>query len=136
MKYIPQATPFVMIDELVDANPQESKASFTISDENIFVKNGVFTEPGLIENMAQTAAAGIGYMAMEAGEKESPIGFIGQIKNLKINYLPAIGKTLNTTISIQNSLLNIRVLSGIIKEGEKIIATAEMNVYIQENLTH
>lgn len=135
MKYIPQAPPFEMIDELIEANLQESSTSLTIREDNIFVKDGVFTEPGLIENMAQTAAAGIGYMSLNAGEKESPIGFIGQIKNLKINYLPSVGQKLKTTTSIQNSLMNIRVLSCIIKGGAEMVASAEINVFIQEHLS-
>lgn len=133
MKYIPQAPPFEMIDQLLNANPTESHSQLAIQEDNIFVENGYLTEPGLIENMAQTAAAGIGYLAFSDGATESPIGFIGQIKNLKIYWLPKVGQRITTHVSVQNALLNVRVLTASIHLEENIIATTEMKVFLQEN---
>lgn len=132
MKYIPQAPPFEMIDQLLSANPTESHAQLTIQEDNIFVENGYFTEPGLIENMAQTAAAGIGYLALSEGAEESPVGFIGQVKNLKIYRLPQTGQQIITHVSVQNSLLNVRILSAKINLDDELIASAEMKVFLQE----
>ena len=55
---IPQKPPMVMVDKLIFAEEKKVVTSFLIRRDNIFCSDGVFTEAGLIENMAQTAAAG------------------------------------------------------------------------------
>ncbi|HET8574073.1 MAG TPA: hypothetical protein VFL76_09395 [Edaphocola sp.] len=130
MKYLPQAPPFEMIDLLTAANDHESHSQFLIRKDNIFVINGIFTEPGIIENMAQTAAAGIGYQAMTKQQATPPIGFIGQIKNLNIYHLPAVGSQISTAIIIENSILNVRVLRGKVLMAQQLIAEGSFKVFI------
>jgi hypothetical protein len=52
-----------MVDELLFSDDNITKTSFTVTADNVFVINGEFSEAGLMENMAQTAAAGSGNMA-------------------------------------------------------------------------
>jgi len=61
LKLIPQRPPFVMVGELIEYNETGFTSTFSIDADNIFVKNGRFTEEGILENIAQTAAAGAGY---------------------------------------------------------------------------
>jgi len=131
MKYIPQAAPFEMIDQLVTANEQESYSQLTIREDNIFVVNGFFTEPGIIENMAQTAAAGIGYQAMKEQQDKPPLGFIGQIKNLHIYYLPKVDSQISTEIIVENALLNVKVLKSKVSIGQQLIAEGSFKVFIE-----
>jgi hypothetical protein len=58
---IPQKPPFVMIDALLFSDEKRTVSSFKIPEKNIFVKEGLFLEPGLVENIAQTAAARAGH---------------------------------------------------------------------------
>ena len=58
---IPQKTPFVMIDKMYYFSGDKIVSGFTISEENIFSFNSLFTASGLIENMAQTVALHTGY---------------------------------------------------------------------------
>ncbi len=58
---IPQKYPFVMVDKLLYIDETSARSSFYIKGDNVFVKNGFFTEGGLLENMAQTAALKAGY---------------------------------------------------------------------------
>lgn len=130
MKYIPQAPPFEMIDRLIMANDHKSQSRFIIREDNIFVFNGFFTEPGIIENMAQTAAAGIGRQAMEKEHTTPPIGFIGQIKNLNIYHLPTVGKQIYTEIIIENVVLNVRILRGKVRMAQQLIAEGSLKVFV------
>lgn len=131
MKYIPQAAPFEMIDQLVATNEQESHSQLSIREDNIFVLNGCFTEPGIIENMAQTAAAGIGYQAIAEKQSTPPLGFIGQIKNLNIYHLPEVGSQISTEIIVENTLLNVKVLKGKVRIGQQLIAEGSFKVFVE-----
>ncbi len=131
MKYIPQAAPFVMIDELVSSDDTQTICRFTITTDNIFIDSkGCFAEAGLVENMAQTAAAGTGFKAA-AGSEAPPVGFIGQIKNLEIFRLPVVGDTIETTITQQNQVMNALMVLGTIRINQDLIARAEYKIFLQ-----
>jgi len=128
--YIPQRPPFVMVDELLRADEQMSQTSFTIREGHLFVENGVFTEPGLVENMAQTAAAGTGFKAAQK-EEPAPVGFIGALKGLNIKELPKVGDTITTDISFLHQVMNAHVVMGRIFCGKREIASCEFKIFIQ-----
>ena len=100
---IPQKPPMAMLDKILEVNTQKAVTGLTITTDNIFCKNGFFKAPGLTENIAQTAAAQVGYLAAQEGQ-EPPVGFIGAIKKLEIIQLPKIGDELVTTIEIENEV--------------------------------
>lgn len=131
MQYIPQAAPFVMIDEIVLANEQQTTTTFRIPEEHLFVSEGYFTEPGLIENMAQTAAAGTGYMAAQQ-HAAPPVGFIGQVKQLEILALPKVGEQITTTTTNVQQVMNAFIVNGVIHSGDTLIARAEYKIFLQE----
>ena len=73
---IPQRAPIVMVDELLDVYGIVSRSRFTIREENIFVDNGILSECGLIEHIAQSAAERVGYI-FKSKNQPIPIGYIG-----------------------------------------------------------
>ena len=130
MKYIPQAAPFEMIDELVHATEAETKTRFTVREGHLFVEDGFFTEPGLIENMAQTAAAGTGWKAAQENSP-APVGFIGAVKNFEVSELPAIGDTIVSTVVMQHQVMNAHIVQGTVSLNDKQIASAEFKIFLQ-----
>ncbi len=130
-KFIPQAAPFVMVGNIVEATKELTKTSFTISSDNILVKNGYFTEAGLVENMAQTAAAGTGYHSKQEG-KEPTVGFIGALKNLLINELPKIGDTITTEVRFMHQVLNVHIVQGRVSRNGKELASCELKIFLQQ----
>ncbi|PSK92142.1 3-hydroxyacyl-ACP dehydratase [Taibaiella chishuiensis] len=131
MKYIPQGPPFVMIDELLRTGDTETLTAFTVREGHLFVDNGHFTEPGLMENMAQTAAAGMGKKA-EDNQEPVRVGFIGAIKNWQLHRLPVIGDTLNTRISVLHQVMNAHIVQAVITCGGAPVAEAEFKIFLQE----
>lgn len=129
--YIPQRPPFVMIDELVSADDIDTITRFTVRENHLFVENGYFTEPGLIENMAQTAAASTGSKAYVAGEP-APVGFIGALKGLVITSLPQVGETIETKITLLHIIGNAHVAGGIIHLNGQEIARCEFKIFLQK----
>ena len=129
LSLIPQAPPFVMIDELVVSDEQSAITSLTIRPENIFVKNNYFEEPGMVENIAQTAAARVGHYAISENIAV-PIGYIGAINELKIFDLPKVGDTIETEIVIENQIFNVTIISGKIMCRDTVMATCKMKIFL------
>src|SRR5688572_8593831 len=89
--FIPQKPPFVMIDNLVDTTGEAFESNFTVRNENIFLRNNQLTEPALIENVAQTCAAGFAFLQKQQ-QGEPKIGFIGGITKLQVHTLPFLNE--------------------------------------------
>lgn len=119
-----------MVDKIIQADAKVSRTAFEVREGRMFVEGGFFTEPGLVENMAQTAAAGTGYRYQQMGETV-PVGFIGAIKNLKIYGLPKTGDTLQTEITIVHTVLNVHVVEAAVYVGEAKMASCEMKIFEQ-----
>ncbi|OSZ78085.1 3-hydroxyacyl-ACP dehydratase [Chitinophagaceae bacterium IBVUCB1] len=132
LQYIPQRPPFVMIDSIAKADGIVSETNFTIREGHLFVEDGTFTEPGLVENMAQTAAAGTGYSLMQQG-KTVPVGFIGALKGLNIMDFPKVGDTITTEVSFKNQVLNVHIVQGRVFNKGQEIANCELKIFLQES---
>jgi 3-hydroxyacyl-[acyl-carrier-protein] dehydratase len=130
-EYIPQKSPIVMIDTLNYCEGNVTKTTFLIEASNIFVKDNVLHEPGIIENIAQTAAAKAGYEVKKLG-KEPVLGFIGAIKDLKIHSFPKVGDLLETTVTIKNEVMDVTIIEGISTCGGIKVAECEMKIFIQK----
>ena len=131
LELIPQRPPFVMVDRLVSAGGRSVTSCLHIREDNIFVANGLFQESGLVENIAQTAAAMNGYRAMIKGEMTG-IGYLGGIRELKIMALPGVNRELKTTVTEENNIMNTSIIRGQIWEGQRLIAECEMKVFMEE----
>lgn len=130
MKYIPQAAPFEMIDALISADQAETITQFTVRAGHLFVEETFFTEPGLIENMAQTAAAGAGYKANQANHIP-PVGFIGAVKNFEVYQLPKLGDTIQTSTKLLHQVMNASVVEATVHLHQEVIARAEFKIFTE-----
>ena len=117
-----------MVEKLISTDEKKTITSLTILPENIFCEKGVLKEPGLIENMAQTAAAGSGYKSISRKEKP-PAGFIGGIRNLVINSLPAIGQVIRTEIIVEHEIFDALVVNAKVFLNDRVIAGCEMKIF-------
>jgi predicted hotdog family 3-hydroxylacyl-ACP dehydratase len=126
---IPQKPPFVMVSKLLYTDATSTRSNFYISADNVFVKDNVFQEAGLLENIAQTAALRAGYLAQV---KNEPVvaGYIGAVKDLEIFGLPKVDDELITEIIIENQIFDVTVFSGKVWHNEKLLAKCEVKVFI------
>lgn len=127
--YIPQRPPMVMIGELVSSTPESTTTTLTITDDNILVHEGQFTEAGLVENIAQTAALHAGYNRNQ-GEPVR-LGFIGALKDLKIHTLPSVNQEIATTVTILHQIMDVTVIGGVVRRDGEIMAECEMKIFLQ-----
>lgn len=119
----------VMVDKLVGAHEGIVETTFLIRKENVFCDNGIFTEAGLVENMAQTAAAGVGSKP-DLSEKEPPVGFIGGIRNLKILHYPSAGDELFTRVTIEHEVFDASVVKGEVFLHDDLIASCQLKIFL------
>lgn len=131
LAWIPQRPPMVLIDKVWTADQHQATTGLLVQEDTVFCENGYLQAPALAENIAQTAAAQAGFLAQQEGTPP-PVGFIGAMKNLKISSLPAVGEELQTQITIENSILNFTLIKGVAKVGERLIAEAEMKIFVAD----
>jgi predicted hotdog family 3-hydroxylacyl-ACP dehydratase len=128
-KLLPQKDPFVMVDCLYECNEKLVRTGFQPGEKNIFSVNGFFTEPGLIENMAQSAAAGTGYF-FTTQNKEVPVGFIGAVKDFRLFRLPAVNEPLETEIHVIAEVMNASVIRATVSCRGEELASCEMKIFL------
>jgi 3-hydroxyacyl-[acyl-carrier-protein] dehydratase len=124
---IPQRPPMKMIDALTDADEKSARGKLFILESNLFSDSGVFAEPGLIEFIAQTAAAYTGYKN-KILSKEVSEGYIGAIKNLVIYELPAINSLIESEIIIENEIVGYTIIAGRVYRDGRLMAECEMRI--------
>lgn len=127
---IPQKSPMAMVDGLLEQQEDFTISQLKILKENIFCENGFFTEAGLIENIAQTAALRNSYET-KLEKKESKIGYIGSLKRIKIYHLPKINSIIQTKITVLNNLMNVSIVKGEVFCDDELMAEGEMNIFLQ-----
>lgn len=121
-----------MVDRLVDIVDSTTTTAFLIREDNVFCENGEFREPGLIENMAQTAAAGVGSKPGNS-EGKAPLGFIGGIRNLKIDGFPKVGQEIITRVTVLHEVFDATIVQGGIFLDDRLIAGCELKIYLIKN---
>ncbi|NOQ28084.1 MAG: hydroxymyristoyl-ACP dehydratase [Bacteroidales bacterium] len=129
--FIPQREPMVMVQKLHKAEGGQTISSLDISESNIFCEEGFLQEPGLIENIAQTAAVGVGFEYRNEN-KDVPTGYIGAVQKLTIHKLPKIGNTIITEVNVEHIVFNTTLINGKITCDDQLIADCSMKIYLNE----
>ncbi|PWV50695.1 3-hydroxyacyl-ACP dehydratase [Chitinophaga sp. S165] len=127
--YIPQRTPIVMISGILEVRDNITRTGLQIAADNLFVEDGVLKSPGLLENMAQTAAARVGYIALQENTPV-PIGFIGAVKDFEVFEFPSAGSFIETTTEIQSQVFNATMVAAKVTLDGKVMAQCELKIFI------
>ena len=128
---IPQRPPFVMINRVLSCNPVVTITELEVREENVFVVDGRFTAEGLMENIAQTCAARMGYINLSQGEKVK-IGVIGAVSGYEVFRTPKVGERIVTTIEVEEELFQITLVNAVIHCGEEVLARAKMKIALMD----
>ena len=124
---LPQQPPFVMVEKLLFCDEITTKTSLLIKKVNVFVENDFLSQSGIIENVAQTCAARMGYLGDRNNIK---IGMIGSISDFEIFYLPKVDNEIFTEIVVETEIGNIVLLNATVVCNEKTVATGKMKVVL------
>jgi len=117
-----------MVDHLVDYSETQTTCELTIRKDNVFCENGELAAAGLIEHIAQTCAARLGYYNKYVLKVGVRLGFIGEVKDLEIVRLPREGETLNTTIVVMQEIFDVTLVNAEVRVGTEVIATTRLKI--------
>ncbi|MGL4957110.1 MAG: pseudouridylate synthase [Bacteroidales bacterium] len=131
LEMIPQRPPFVMVDKLTHYDDILSITELKVNEHNIFCKEGCLNEYGIIENIAQSCAARIGYKNLIKNDKIK-IGFIGAIKDVEIFARPNIGETIRTEVEVKSEVFAITLIEAKVFLNEKLLAKCEMKISLSD----
>lgn len=129
---IPQRPPMVMIDKLSNTWKKKGEGIFMVRESNPLCLGKHLTEAGIIECIAQTAAAYTGYLRVSE-KKDIVRGYIGSVKNLRIFSLPKAGDEIRTEIILENELLGFMIITGRIICKEMLMAECEMRILLEQD---
>ncbi len=128
---LPQQEPFVMVGCLIQIDEKSFATETQVKAENIFVDDGCLSASGLIENIAQTCAARIGFVNKYILQKGIQIGFIGAVRNLEILSLPQVGQTITTKVEVVEEVFGMTLAKATVTcEGETLVTT-EMKIALK-----
>ena len=131
-KLVPQRNPIVMVDTFFFADEESAETGLHVQSGNLFCEGGFLREPGMIEHMAQSAAAFAGYVPYTKG-KSPKLGFIGEVKKFKIVRLPKVGEFLHTRLHVLGEVASVILISAETKSSEEMLATCQMKIFIKED---
>ena len=128
---LPQRPPFVMIDRLLSSDEVYSVTELLVREDNLFIENERLTASGLIENIAQTCAARIGYINLSKGATVK-IGVIGAISNLNITKTPKVGEKLTTTIKLLEEVFQMTLVEAVVMSDDEELVHANMKIALTD----
>jgi len=126
---IPQKFPFVMVDKLYAYAEDSLVSGLKVQQDNIFFDNGQFTEPGLVEHMAQSVALHTGYQ-FYLKKEPAPTGYIGSIKEIDIKALPKLGDEIKTTVTILQEFAGITLVDIVTSLNGEVISSGQMKTIL------
>lgn len=126
---LPQRPPFVMIDRMIHFDEVVTTTQLEVRPDNLFMEaDGLLNNCALVENIAQTCAARMGYINQYIYKERVRLGFIGSIKNLQVLRPAREGEVLTTSIEVVQEVLQLTLVNATVKVGDETIATAEMKI--------
>lgn len=139
--FLPHRGSMLMVKDLLAIDDDSVSSGLPILNDCIFVNNkGFLTEPGLIENAAQTSTAIVGQSFFKeddvTGESNQLVGYISAIKKVEVFQLPKVGDYLTTKASLVSRLdtndMCICIINCSTFIDDKLIVDCTFNFLIHE----
>lgn len=126
---LPQRPPILMVDRLLSADDKRTETELLVRADNIFVENGMLKAYAIIENMAQTCAAQLGYADVYVnGHNDVRIGYIGSVKRMQIDDSPRVGESLRTRMEVVEDFGDLKLVTAESFVNNHRIAVAELTI--------
>lgn len=122
---LPQQVPFAMVDKVVHCEKELTNCIYTPLSKNPMVIDGFFSPEGMIEMMAQCAAARASILS--GGDVR--IGYIVTVKDFKCFDMVAVQTELQSELRLVNEIMQFQVFNVQVKQAEKLIAQAEIRIF-------
>ena len=124
---IPQRPPFVFVDEVVTVNGLSAILSYRVSPSCPLLSDGYLSIAGVLEHVAQSCAARIGYLQSQTNQPIR-IGYIGGVKSIEVLRNPQVGELLTTEVELIEEVFDISLLSCTTRVEGEVIAQAAIKL--------
>lgn len=128
---LPQQEPFVAVDRLVHFDSTLTVTEAKVKADSIFTDGGSLSATGLMENIAQTCAARIGYVNRYILKRGIQLGFIGAVRNFEVMRLPQVGETITTSVYVKEEIFGMTLAEAAVKVGGSTLATTEIKIAVK-----
>lgn len=128
---LPQQEPFVMVGCLTHVDQVRTVSETLIRQDNIFVDDGRFSASGLVENIAQTCAARIGFVNKYIYRRDIQVGVIGAVKNLEVLARPKAGATITTTVDVIQEIFGMTLASATVTCGDETLVRTQIKIAVR-----
>jgi predicted hotdog family 3-hydroxylacyl-ACP dehydratase len=127
---IPHRAPMRWIDALTDHTETTANATTCFRADHFAVNNGFALESALVECIAQTVAAALGWRTATSGPTGAPAnGMLVSVSNFRIHAQPPLDKTLNIEVRQLKRLGPMLLVTGQISHDGKTIAEGQLMLY-------
>ncbi|MES2620832.1 MAG: 3-hydroxyacyl-ACP dehydratase [Bacteroidota bacterium] len=115
---------------MIEVSDKVCISKFIFDETHALCQDGRLTSAGLMENIAQTAAAKTGYENSLKG-KGIPVGFIGDVRDFIFTKQPKVGEEITTRIEIIHEIFDVTVIAGTIELNGEEIASCNMKIFVE-----
>jgi len=137
---IPHRPPMVMVDRVITVDGFKTETCFEVKPDCLFVQEGVLSEMGMLENLAQTSFIFLNYFFIKPNEvlwdkEKDNLGVISTILELEVQHLPRIGDHLltctHTELVFTSDFLKICNIQGWVSANGETALQATMKMLLQ-----
>lgn len=129
---VPQRAPVLMVDALLHATDDAAETCLAVRPDNYFLdEDGLLAETGVLEHMAQSASALMGWRERCAGASTPPVGFIGEVKKFRCCRRPSVGENLHTSVTLRAEFDGIWVVGVTTQAGDRLVADTQLKVSVR-----
>ena len=130
--FIPQREPMLMVDKLFACDEASVETGLTVSPANIFVgEGGLFSESGMIEHIAQSAACFAGYNDW-INHRPIVLGYIAEIKKFALASTAHVGDELVSKLTVVSQAMNITLMNATTTIGGKVAASCKIKIFMDK----
>lgn len=125
---LPQQEPFVMVDTVTGFSSEGITTETVVRADNLLAEAGHLSAEGVMENIAQTCAARIGFVNRYILRQSIQVGFIGAIRNFHIHRLPETGETITTEVRLVEEMFGMVLASATVTGERGPVAETEIKI--------
>ncbi|MCQ2252018.1 MAG: hydroxymyristoyl-ACP dehydratase [Bacteroidales bacterium] len=129
--FIPQREPMLMVDKLFACDEASVETGLTIAADNLFVDGKLFSESGVIEHIAQSAATFAGYNDW-VNKRPIVLGYIAEIKKFSLKAPAHVGDQLVSKLSVVSQAMNITLMNASTTINGVEVASCKMKIFMDK----
>ena len=127
---VPHRPPMQWVTALIECTDTTATATACLKDGDLAVADGAVLETALVECVAQTVAAALGYRSKTSGKAGWPgAGMLTGVSNFRVESRPTDGRELRVEIRELKRLGPMLMVAGVVSCEGKMVASGELTLY-------